>query len=269
MSVTIKIVKYLLGLLLVALLGVYFWFWAMPVGVNNYINKVSIQLAIDSPELITALGIIDNTPLDFHSGKLASYTLETEEESLATLRSARAGLDDYGPEGLEGQELLSWQIAAWFFDDLIRSSEHPYGGYMVNQLSGPMVNLPQFLTDQHQIVDDKSLSRYVSRLQEFVRVIGEVKVRVMDARDNGTVPPDFIIEKTLVGMRAFSGASGNDNALIATLPAKLEKLDNISPERKQLLSEQAIDIVDNQIIPQYLEMIALFETLLAETNHDA
>jgi len=269
MSVTIKIVKYLLGLLLVALLGVYLWFWAMPVGVNNYINKVSIQLAIDSPELITALGIIDNTPLDFHSGKLASYTLETEEESLATLRSARAGLDDYGPEGLEGQELLSWQIAAWFFDDLIRSSEHPYGGYMVNQLSGPMVNLPQFLTDQHQIVDDKSLSRYVSRLQEFVRVIGEVKVRVMDARDNGTVPPDFIIEKTLVGMRAFSGASGNDNALIATLPAKLEKLDNISPERKQLLSEQAIDIVDNQIIPQYLEMIALFETLLAETNHDA
>ena len=66
---------------------------------------------------------------------------------------------------------------------------------MVNQLSGPMVNLPQFLTDQHQIVDDKSLSRYISRLQEFVRVIGEVKVRVMDAKDNGTVPPDFILKK--------------------------------------------------------------------------
>ena len=132
MSAAIKIFKYLVGLLLVAVLGAYFWFWATPVGINNYINKVSFQLAIDSPELITALGIIDNTPLDFHSGKLASYTLEAEEESLARLRTARAGLDHYGPEGLEGQELLSWQIAAWFFEDLIRSAEHPYGGYMVN-----------------------------------------------------------------------------------------------------------------------------------------
>ncbi|MDA8935995.1 DUF885 domain-containing protein [Porticoccaceae bacterium] len=269
MSAAIKIFKYLVGLLLVAVLGAYFWFWATPVGINNYINKVSFQLAIDSPELITALGIIDNTPLDFHSGKLASYTLEAEEESLARLRTARAGLDHYGPEGLEGQELLSWQIAAWFFEDLIRSAEHPYGGYMVNQISGPMVNLPQFLTDRHQIINDKSLTRYISRLEEFGRVIGEVKLRVMDARDNGTVPPDFIIEKVLVGMRAFSEASGNDNVLIANLPAKLEKLDNISPERKLLLSEQAVDIVDNQIVPQYLEMIALFETLLSETNHDA
>jgi hypothetical protein len=32
--------KYLLLLILVTGLGLYVWFWAAPVGVNNYVNKV-------------------------------------------------------------------------------------------------------------------------------------------------------------------------------------------------------------------------------------
>jgi len=86
--------------------GAAFWFWITPVGVNNYVNKVSLQLATDSPELLTGIGLIDNTMLDFHSGKLGDYTKAGEEKSLETLRKAREGLNAYGPDGLEGQELL-------------------------------------------------------------------------------------------------------------------------------------------------------------------
>jgi len=48
--------KYLLLLILVAHLGLYVWFWAAPVGVNNYVNKVSLQQLLRSPELLTSLG---------------------------------------------------------------------------------------------------------------------------------------------------------------------------------------------------------------------
>ena len=120
--------KYLLSLTLVIGLGLYVWFWAAPVGVNNYVNKVSLQMLLRSPELLTSVGAIDNTPLDFHSGKLGRYDKQSEREELESLREDRAGLDDYGPEGLEGQELLSWKIVAWFFDDMIRESEYEYGG---------------------------------------------------------------------------------------------------------------------------------------------
>ena len=195
--------KYLLALTLAAGLGAYLWFWALPVGINNYVNKVSIQLILDSPETMTYLGLIDNTPLDFHSDKLDSYTAESEQQALQFLREAREGLNNYGPEGLQGQELLSWKITAWFFDDLLRSAEHKYSGYSVNQISGPMVDLPQFLTDQHVVVDEKSASRYLARLQEFARVIAEVKLLVIDDRDHGVVPPDFIVEKALIDEHGF------------------------------------------------------------------
>ncbi len=66
MSILKTILKYVLSLILIVSLGLYVWFWAAPVGVNNYVNKVSIQMLFKSPELLTSLGLIDNSPLDFH-----------------------------------------------------------------------------------------------------------------------------------------------------------------------------------------------------------
>ena len=257
------------GLIAIALVSASLWFWFIPVGVNNYINKVTFKLAIDSPELLTYLGIIDNTPLDFHSGKLADYTKEEEEENIAELREARDGLDDYGPEGLEGQELLTWKIAAWFFDDLLRQAELRYSGYRVNQISGVTVNLPQFLTDTHVIKNEKSVVRYLSRLTEFGRVLRETHTRVIDDRENGVIPPDFVIEKALAGMRKFIEGGAGENPLVTTLGPKLETLDDIDETQARAFISDATDRVESEVIPGYESMIALFESMLPEASHDA
>ncbi|MBL4619822.1 MAG: DUF885 domain-containing protein [Marinicaulis sp.] len=258
-----------LFILLVLLVAGAALFWAKPIGVNNYINKVTIELMVDSPELLTSIGIVDNTLLDFHSNRLADYTKAQDEKSLAKLRKARAGLDKYGPDGLDGQELLSWQITAWFFDDLIRQSEYEFSGYPINQISGVTVNLPSFLTDSHVIKSEKSAKRYISRLEEFGRVLGEVKVRVEESRDNGVVAPDFIIEGALNGMRRFIEGGAEENPLVTTLPEKLDKIDGMSDDRKAELIAAATDAVQTHVIPGYEAMITLHEELLLGANHDA
>ena len=259
----------LLGTLLVVAAGASMWFWFTPVGVNNYVNKVTLQLAIDSPELLTYLGAIDNTPLDFHSGKLADYTKEEEERSIAKLRNAREGLDDYGPDGLSGQELLTWKIAAWFFDDQLRQAELRYSGYRVNQISGVTVNMPQFLTDTHVIKNEKSVRRYLSRLAEFGRVLRETHERVTDDRANGVIPPDFVIEKALVGMNKFIEGGAAENPLVTTLGPKLEALDGLDETTADQLFDEAAQLVATEVIPGYQAMISLFESMLPEATHDA
>ena len=259
----------LLGTLLLVAAGASMWFWFTPVGVNNYINKVTLQLAIDSPELLTYLGAIDNTPLDFHSGKLADYTKEEEERSIAKLRNAREGLDDYGPDGLSGQELLTWKIAAWFFDDQLRQAELRYSGYRVNQISGVTVNMPQFLTDTHVIKNEKSVRRYLSRLAEFGRVLRETHERVTDDRANGVIPPDFVIEKALVGMNKFIEGGAAENPLVTTLGPKLAALDGLDETTADQLVDEAVQLVATEVIPGYQAMISLFESMLPEATHDA
>ncbi|MFZ9085759.1 MAG: DUF885 domain-containing protein [Steroidobacteraceae bacterium] len=269
MKTFMKFVGAAVALLLVAVGAASMWFWFTPVGVNNYVNKITLQLAMDSPEILSSLGFIDNTPLDFHSGKLADYTKAQEEESLAKLRKAREGLDRYGPDGLEGQELLTWKITAWFLDDLIRQAAFEHGGYRVNQISGVTVNMPQFLTDTHVIKHRKSVERYLSRVAEFGRVLRETRERVMDDRDHGVIPPDFVIEKALTGMRNFIEGGAAANPLVTTLGPKLDKLDDLAAEGRVRYLAEAERLVDTEVIPGYRAMIALFEEMLPGASHDA
>lgn len=88
-------------LVVLMLLTVYWW---APVGINNYANKVSVELALNSPELLTRLGLGDNTIVDFHSGWLDDHTEAGEAKEAAIARRARKGLDAYGPKGLEGRK---------------------------------------------------------------------------------------------------------------------------------------------------------------------
>ncbi len=269
MRIVVNLFLGLIGLILILAAGAYFWFWATPVGINNLINKQTIAFALDSPELMTGLGVVDNTALDFHSGKLDSYTKEHDDAALAKLKKFRAALDKYGPEGLRGQELLSYEIMAWFYDDLIRQSEFEHSSYRINQLFSINVSMPQFLTDTHVIKNEKSVKRYVSRINEFGRVLTEVRARVEDDRVHGTVPPDFIIEKTLGVLNAFIEGGAAANPLVTTLPAKLEKVEGISAEKRAQYVAEAQAAVETAVIPGYQALIALFEDMGKTATHDA
>ena len=264
-----KVFAWIGGLAAIAVVGAAMWFWFTPVGLNNYVNKITLQLTLDSPQILTQLGFIDNTPFDFHSGKLDDQTKAYEDKSLARLRKARAGLDRYGPAGLEGQELITWKTTAWFLDDLIRQGEFEHGGYRVNQISGVTVNTPQFLTDAHVIKNERSVERYLSRLTEFGRVLRETHVRVEEDRAAGVIPPDFVIDQSLIGMRAFIADGAAQNPLVTTLPAKLEKIDSLTAAERQALVERAAQIVATEVIPGYEAMIALFESMRPQATHDA
>ena len=264
-----KLLGGLFALLLLALGAASVWFWFYPLTVNNTVNQFSAEFAMDTPELLSGIGLIDNTVLDFHSGKLGDYTRAKEQEMLARLHKARERMDRFDPAELEGQEKLSWEIAVWFLDDMIRQAEFEYSGYRVNQISGPTVNLPQFLTDTHLVVSEKSAERYLSRLREFSRVLDETRARVEDDRAHGVVPPDFIIAKTINGMQSFIEKGAAESALVTTLPAKLDKIEGLEQERKDAIVAEATQIVDQTVIPGYRKMIALFEDMAKTATHDA
>lgn len=264
-----KIFLGLIGLLFLAVGGASVWFWFYPMTVNNAVNKFTIEFAMETPELLTGLGMIDNTPLDFHSGKLGNYTKAQDDKNIARLKKARVMMDRFDPEKLKGQEKLTWEISTWFLDDIIAQAEFEYGGYRVNQISGPTVDLPSFLTDTHVIKNEKSVKRYISRLNEFARVLDETLVRVKDDREHGATPPDFVIEKAIIGMQAFIEGGAEKNALVTTLPAKLDKIEGLADAKKSAYIEEAKDVVSSKIIPGYLALIAEFEVMGETATHDA
>lgn len=264
-----KILGGLLALVVLAIAGASVWFWFYPVTVNNAVNKFTAEFAMETPELLTGLGMIDNTPLDFHSGKLSDYTKAQDDKNIARLKKARSMMNRFNPEKLKGQEKLSWEISTWFLDDIISQSEFDYSGYRVNQISGPLVDLPQFLTDTHVIKNERSVKRYISRIGEFGRVLRETKARVEDDRAHGVTPPDFIIAKAIGGMKSFIDGGAEKNPLVTTLPGKLDKIEGLPAEKKAAYIAEAAKAVNDDVIPGYQAMIALFEDMAAGATHDA
>ena len=188
---------------------------------------------LESPELLTSIGFIEYTPFDFHSGKLSDFTKEKRRKAAREASQGARRPRQIRPGGLEGQELLSWQITARVFDDFLRSAEFEYSGYPVNQISGVTVNTPSFLTDQHQITNVKSVKRYISRLNEFGRVLDEVRARVADHRDHGVTPPDFVIEKSIAGMEAFIEGGAAEKSAGHDAAGSPEKKSTAFPKRKR------------------------------------
>jgi uncharacterized protein (DUF885 family) len=255
--------------IVLAVVGAAMWFWFTPVGIDNYVNKITLQFALDSPETLTQIGVIDNTPLDFHSGRLDEYTRAHEDKLRAWLRDARAGLDRYGPKGLSGQQLITWETTAWFLDDQIRQARFEHGGYLVSQISGVTVDTPQFLTDIHVIKDARSVERYLDRVRDFGRVLREIRVRVEDDRDHGVVPPDFVIDGALTVMRSFIAGGPSKNTLVTTLPARLAKVEGLDATKRDEYVRRAGELVASQVIPGYEALVALFEALRPRATHDA
>jgi len=254
------------GLVLAGLAAASCWFWFTPVGLNNYINKITLQSLLRSPESLTSLGLLDDTLLDFHGHKLTAFTRQQELDSLAFLRRSREGLNRYGPQGLEGQDRLTWAIAAWMMDDQIAQASFERGGYRLTQLDGVTVQLPQFLTDVHPIRSHRGAQRYLKRLEAFGDILQQAHQRVAEDRDHGVVPPDFIVRRVLEQLRAFAAAAPADHLLVSSLHERLRMVESVSAAQAVELGQQAQDILRRRILPGYQQLIELHEALLKHTD---
>lgn len=257
------------GVLLACLLGASMWFWVTPVGLNNYINKITLQALLRSPESLTSLGFLDDTPLDFHGHRLTPVTREEELATLDFIRRARQGLNRYGPEGLGTQDRLTWHIAAWMMDDQLTQGSFERGGYRITQLDGVTVQLPQFLTDVHPVRSRQGAERYLKRLQAYGEILRQAHERVSDDRDHGVVPPDFIVRRVLEQLRAFIAPQGTDHVLVRSLDDRLATVESVNQAQRQEFTRRAQSIVEDRIVPGFQSLIALHEELLTRTDSRA
>ena len=127
---------------------------------------------------------------------------------------------------------------------------------------------PAFLTDIHQIVSKASAEKYVKRIAEFGRVLGEVKARVEVDRAAGITPPDFIIDKALAGMHAFADGGAASTVLVTTFGPKLDAIKLGEAEKAKLVAD-ATAAVEAHVMPGYQALIVLFEDMRKTATHDA
>ena len=257
-----KIIFSLLGLaLLTGGWWIYRLIWGKPLNINHFYERAMIDFVRDDPELLTSLGLIDGTLIDFHSDDLSDISPFQTEKRADKVRRNLAMLRRYKLEGQTSSQRLSTEILVWFLDNLAQGESFLYHHYLVNQLFGVQSETPDLLINQHRVTNEKSAKRYIARLSKFDDKFAGLMESLQLSEDKGIIPPRFVLEKVLVQMREFRAVPAEDHILYTSFVEKLDQVERLDQNRREQLAAQAQSEIEQTIYPTYGYLIEYLEQL--------
>lgn len=262
----------LLALLLaVTALGVHTWYFK-PLNIEWFYTRVFLQFALDNPEMLTQIRLLEPLGIKDHNAELADASLAHEDAQLAKLERDYATFQRYDREDYSGQARLSYDIFDSFLGDQVRDGKRfRYHNFPVNQMFGVQSGLPNFMINSHFVEDERDARDFISRVGQFERRFDQV-IEGLEKRESlGILPPRFTVEKVLTQMRDFIAMPVEQHMLYVGFGEKLDKIpaEKLAEDRRAELRAELARAIETSVYPAYRKLIAHHEALLPKaTSND-
>ena len=263
-----------LGITILALLLVagswatYEWNAEKPFSFDNFLNRALIKEALDSPETLTSIGILENLGITGHNAHLNDASDAGSIALLQRLKKVRKTMLQYKDEDLSEDELLSKDIAMYLLNLLDDLQTYQYHDYPFNQMSGTQSGFPSFMDAQHAISDVESAENYLSRLSESKRYFTQTLEGMRIREEKNIFPPTFVVERVIDEMTGFIGTPASENVLYTSLEEKIDKSESITLDQKIELLAKVETEIEKTVYPTYQMLIEYFTKLKSKTNLD-
>ncbi|HEX7374052.1 MAG TPA: DUF885 domain-containing protein [Steroidobacteraceae bacterium] len=251
------------GLLVIAVLALYPAYrliWGHPFTINQLANRQAIAFLLQNPELLTMIGAIDGTILDFHSGKLAAVGVAKRDADEAWAEGAIAEVREFDRARLDPQEQITYDILLDFYGQ--QTAMKPFdwlsseGLYPISPMFGTQVQLASFLQSQHVIKNQKTARNYVARLHAMGGKLDALTAEMRRQSEAGVVLPPSLLEKSLVVITDTITAQPADNALVTSFVERMRETKDIDEAARNRFRDDAIAAVATDVYPAYQRMAA-------------
>jgi len=219
-----------------------------------------------SPETATALGV--------DTGKRANAKYHLDDRSQAAWNEAKtrnardlAALRKIDTTRLTGNN--RWNHASILFsvevaDEMNRTFSTLGTPYAVSQLTGCYQSIPDFLDSQHTIETSADAQAYLARLDAFATAIDQDSEAVRHDSAQGVIPPDFVLAKALIQLKALRDTPVASSNLVASL-VRRTAAKGIAGN----WGERAQAACTARVLPALDRQITLLEGLLPHAVHTA
>jgi uncharacterized protein (DUF885 family) len=260
----------LLGLLLLSGAVLAHTWYFKPVSINWFYARVFLQFALDNPELLTQLRILEPMGIRSHNGRLADASIAHENLLLARRKADYAVLRRYDASGYTGQDRLSYEIFEYFAGMQVRGEPWRHHNHPINQLFGVQSQLPNLMTQVQQVNDATDAEYYIARLAAFPQKLEQVVETVRLRESKGIVPPRFAVDKVLQQIAAFLAPGAKGNTLTVSFREKLEKIpaDRMDAATRSALLARVEQAVDASVIPAYNTLAVYVESLRSKATRN-
>jgi uncharacterized protein (DUF885 family) len=223
-----------------------------------------------SPEMATSLGL--------DKGALAAEKFLLDDRSLT--RSALDKTENYerqkqlaaiDRQALSGLDAVNYDTIAYVQDiEAEADRQFNYGGsgsgapYVLSQESGAYQSVPDFLDTQHAIETATDAEAYLARMSAFAKAMDQEAEQVRHDAGAGVVPPDFILNTTLLQMKRFADTPSDQATLVSSV-ARRAKDKGIAGD----WGGRAARLYDDEVLPALRRQMAQLEGLRPRAVHDA
>lgn len=236
------------------------------------LDRIAWGLLPLMPERATTLGVDEGTHADLRrrledrspAGLAQRQRFLTD--SLKTLAQVRR-------EGLDPSTATSIAVVESAFRTALDGMALPYGvatigdwrntPYGVIQNVGAWLDVPQMLDGDQPVRNVVDAEAYLARLAAMPTQLDGETVRIRQAREQGLVPPAFLLDKTITGMtRTIAEAATPDGPLVGPLVRKTKAIPGDWAGR-------AVRIVRTAIVPALERQLAELRAQRAVANNAA
>ena len=223
----------------------------------------------DSPRAVTSLGL--------DKGARAAAKSKLDEASLAALAKDKARNADQlrrlkaiDRAKLSDKDKPNYDAVLFTAENNAQAdARFNYGDegtgqpYVLSQLTGAYQDIPDFLDSQHTIETKADADAYLARLEAFAAVMDQELERARHDAGLGVIPPDFVVERTLVQMRGLK-----------TDPAASPLVSSVTRRAKEKglpgdYAGPAAKIYAEKVVPALDRQIAHMASLQGKATHDA
>ena len=267
-----RLLKWLLAivgvLLLVAIVFAVNAIWFRPWSLNVFYEKVFIEVLLDEPELLSALGLVERFGITSHSGKLADVSPEKQLRVMERTKKNLAQLRAYPLAKQTPSQRLSTRILDWFIERQVEGERFQFHNYPLNQLFGMQNQFPSFMANQHRMVAPKDCDYYLQRLDALPKKFDQVLAGLKLREQKGIIPPRFVVEKVLKEMTDFVAQPPAENILATSFKNRAAKISKLTDAIRTEYQGRVETAIATEVYPAYQKLIDYYADLLPKTTTD-
>ncbi|SEK28736.1 Uncharacterized conserved protein, DUF885 familyt [Aquimarina amphilecti] len=246
--------------------------WFKPFNINHFYDKVFVELALESPELTTSMGI--PVIYDWSKDELDDISDIKQWESFNKMKEDYETLQSYDFENQSEANKLNTKILGFYLEGLMEGEQFFYHDYPVNQMGGIQSSLPSLMENSHKLRDKSDAEAYITRLTKFETKFDQLIENLKIRENEGVIPPKFVMDRVIDEMNGFVGANSGEesavrtNILYTNFQTKIDELEDLSDEEKDDLKKQVEDKIQTSVFGAYKKLIEYFKQLKSKATTD-
>ena len=231
-----------------------------PVNINIFFARAFLQVALESPEMLSSIHVLEQFGIKGHNARLDDASMESGDQLFAHMKESRDILLSYADEDLSEADIMSKRVAMSMLDNLSELEKYRFHNYPVNQLFGVQNGFPSFMESTHQVHNVGDAEDYVARLSEVGRKFDQVLDGLRHREDLGILPPQFVVTKVLEEMQGFVATPAEEGILMVSLTDKMKEAELPEADQQRIALEARTQI-ENTVYPAYVRLIDYFTVL--------